>query len=332
MVSWVGEFDFIRAQLAPLSEDAQGSANLTDDGAVLDLGPGERLAVTADTLIESRHFPKAEDPALAARKALRVNLSDLAAMGATPFAYTTSVVWPHNDIEVKAAGFVDGLRQDQQEFGVRLIGGDTTRANAPWTLSITAFGRLPEGPSLRRNRAQMDDVLVVTGTIGDSGLGLGLVMEEWVCGDEDHAAFLLDRYRLPQPRIGVGQAARGLANAAIDVSDGLLSEARHLAVESGLQAVVDLDRVLLSPAATAWLKHRQDRSDGLLELVTSGDDYELLMAVPQIALPALRDRCLDLGVQVSVIGHLCRPDGREPLEVRAGSQSLKPARLGFTQF
>jgi len=326
------EFEFIRSKLAPLSAEAQGAVGLTDDGAVLDLGPGERLAVTADTLVEGRHFPKGEDPSLAARKALRANLSDLAAMGAKPFAYTAGVVWPREGFAERAGGFVAGLAEDQGRFGVRLIGGDTTSAEAPWTLSITAFGRLPVGRSLRRGRANAGDLLIVTGTIGDAGLGLAARQGRWTPTSPHHAVHLAKRFQLPEPRIGVGLAARRFANAAIDISDGLLSEARHIAEASGLSAIVDLDGMPLSDAAKAWLDTQTDRSTGLLKLASSGDDYELLLAVPEEHQAAFRTACDTLGVPAAVIGHLDSTGQGAVLQVNARGQSLDPTRLGFTQF
>jgi thiamine-monophosphate kinase len=329
---WAGEFEFIRSQLAPLSAQSQGAANLSDDGAILDLGPGERLAVTADTVIEGRHFPKGEDPELVARKALRVNLSDLAAMGAKPFAYTTSIAWPQDDdLEVRARGFIEGLRQDQDAFALGLVGGDTTRTNGPWTVSITAFGRIGTGFSLRRNRARAGDHLVVSGTIGDSGLGLAILLGEYQPDTQDAARWLLDRYRLPQPRLKTGMAARGLANAAIDVSDGLLSEAHHLAHESALSVDIDLDHMPVSPAARRWLDAQARNGDARLQLATHGDDYELLMAVPDAQLRTLHEAASHTGVPLTVLGQF-RPRGERVLCVSAGGRSLEPERLGFTQF
>jgi thiamine-monophosphate kinase len=328
----LSEFEFIRSRLAPLSYDAQGAAGLTDDGAVLDLGPGERLAVTSDTLIEGRHFPSGEDPSLAARKALRVNLSDLAAMGAKPFAYTAGIVWPLDGFAERADGFVAGLALDQARYGVRLIGGDTTSAEAPWTLSITAFGRLPAGVSLRRGRAQAGDTLIVTGTIGDAGLGLGAAQGGWAPASPDQRAHLAERLQLPEPRLSVGLAARDVANAAIDVSDGLLSEARHIAEASGLCAVVDLDRMPLSDAALAWLAVQTDAKAGRLDLASSGDDYELLLAVPERRQAAFLEACERLSVRATVIGRLDAARETGGLHVTAEGQRVKPPRLGFTQF
>ncbi len=331
-MSGLGEFEYIRSQLAPLTEGAPGAAGLRDDGAIVELGPGEQLAVTADTLIEGRHFLKGEDPAIATRRALRTNLSDLAAMGAKPFGYTASIVWPKDDHEARAKGFVEGLKADQAIFGIRLIGGDTTSAEAPWTISITAFGRIPTGQSLRRGRAQVGDLLAVTGTLGDAGLGLDHLIGEWPTQNQAFVEYVLQRFRLPQPRIEAGIAARGVANATIDISDGLLSEAHHLARESGLQAQIDIEALPLSAAASGWLAEQADPIAARLDLATRGDDYELLFAVPEGARDSLVAHCKRLGVPLTFIGRLTDESLGGALQVLSGDKVLNPSHLGFTQF
>ena len=326
------EFHFIKSQLSKLSQGADGAADLRDDGAILSLGPGERLAVTADALVQGRHFPNGENPSLAARKALRVNLSDLAAMGARPFAYTASVVWPEDQFDALSRGFVEGLARDQAEFAVRLIGGDTVVAAAPWSIAITAFGRLPSGASIRRHHAKPGDLLVVTGTIGDAGLGLKLHSGAWAAPSSDDAAFLNRRFQLPEPRISVGLLAREFAHAAIDVSDGLLSETRHLAEESGLSANIDLDTVPLSGEAETWVQDQDDKAEALLELAASGDDYELLFALPPDRSAAFIKACTAQGVRATMIGALSGADGESRVQVEFEGRSLTPRRYGFTQF
>jgi thiamine-monophosphate kinase len=326
------EFDFIKSRLKPLSQGGAGAADLSDDGAVLALGPGERLAVTADALVEGRHFPVGEAPDLAARKALRANLSDLAAMGARPFAYTSSVIWPTSGFQERAEGFVAGLAADQKAFGVRLIGGDTVVADAPWSIAITAFGRVPAGISLRRANARPGDLLVVTGTIGDAGLGLKMAGGDWRPKAADQAAYLSRRFQLPEPRISAGLAARSLAHAAIDISDGLLSEARHLAIESGLCATLDLDRMPVSEAAAQWLGQHPENTRGRLELASSGDDYELLFAAPPDRVGALVKACGHAGVKAVIVGALTVREEADPVQVMLGGQAVRPDRFGFTQF
>ena len=328
-----GEFEFIRSRLAPLTEDAAGAGGLRDDGALIDLGPGERLAVTSDILIENKHFPEDADPALVARRALRVNLSDLAAMGARPFAFTTSVAWPKKRFSNLHKGFLEGLQCDQEVFGARLIGGDSTSVDkGAWTISITAFGRCPTGFDLRRYNARCGDLLVVTGAIGDASLGLRLLTEGWAPSDPRHKTLILDRYYKPEPRINVGLAARRLANAAIDVSDGLLSEIRHLAVESGLSARVDLRATPLSEAGRAWLELSGLDRSALIDLTTAGDDYELVLAVPRSNLEAMKNQCAALNTPLTVIGSLEANTAGGPIQVFDGETQVQPDRLGFTHF
>jgi thiamine-monophosphate kinase len=199
-------------------------------------------------------------------------------------------------------------------------------------LSITAFGRLPTGVSLRRGCAKAGDGLIVTGTIGDAGLGLGAAQGRWSPSGPDHRAHLARRFQLPDPRISIGLAARDFANAAIDVSDGLLSEARHVAQASGLCAAVDLDRLPLSQVAQEWLEAQSDRRAGRLDLASSGDDYELLLAVPKARQTGFLEACDQLGVPATVIGDLHAASGGGSLQVSAEGQRVKPSRLGFTQF
>jgi len=328
-MSGEGEFDYIRRRLAPLSMSAPGAAGLTDDGAVITAPPGHELAITADTLIEGRHFPVGEDPALAARKALRVNLSDLAAMGADPLAYLSCVVWPEDGREARAEAFADGLALDQSEFNIPLIGGDTTRAPGPWVIAITALGAVPTGRTVRRSGAQIGDVIVVTGTIGDAGLGL-----KWRQGDlkapGEDAAFFNQRLTLPQPRHGVADLVREYAHAAIDVSDGLLADLRHVCAASGLGAELALDQIPLSEPAKRWCLTRSERGEALLELAAAGDDYELLLTLPPHQLTAFQQAAQARGVPVTQIGVMAAAEAG--IDIRYENQLVRPARWGFTHF
>ena len=331
-MSGQGEFEYIRSRLAPLSAGLPGAANLTDDGAVLSPPEGCEWAITADTLIEGRHFPEGEDPALAARKALRVNLSDLAAMGADPHAYLACVVWPTAERERRMAGFADGLALDQAEFGVHLAGGDTTASNGPWTISITAFGSVPKGQAVRRSGAKPGDVVLVTGTIGDAGLGL-MARQGRITPNQDQAAHLARRFTLPEPRCALSSQIRTYANAAIDISDGLLSDARHVARASGVCLVLDLDDMPLSEAAQHWVSHQSDAEQALLTLASAGDDYELLLTLPEDQAQAFVEAAQQIDIPVVCIGRVdnaASDEGR--LIVRRQGQVLSPSSFGFTHF
>lgn len=331
-MSGSGEFDYIRTRLAPLSLGLPGAAALTDDGAVLTPPEGCEWAVTADTLIEGRHFPQDEDPALAARKALRANLSDLAAMGADPYAYMACVVWPETGREARMGGFADGLALDQDIFGVHLAGGDTTSAPGPWMISITAFGAVPIGQAIRRSSAQPGDQVLVTGTIGDAGLGLKVRQGTYAPPDAD-VGFLARRFTLPDPRCALSGLLRQYAHAAIDVSDGLLADARHIAEASHCTVELDLGVLPLSDPARHWLAQQPDRSQALLELASSGDDYELVLALSAEFAPDFIAAARRQGVEVTRLGQVTsRSDSENGLTVRVDGQPVTPSSFGFTHF
>jgi thiamine-monophosphate kinase len=295
-----GEFELIERYFAPLAARAEGAFGLHNDAAVLPLAPGERLVATVDTMIQGRHFLDCP-PDLVARKLLRVNLSDLAAMGARPFGYLLASAWPLDVEEAWIAAFADGLAADQNEFGVALYGGDTTATTGPMTLSLTAFGAVTGDRVLDRGSLAPGDDLYVTGSIGEGWLGLLALRGELAGLPEADRDALIGRYRLPQPRLAVGQAllAEGIARSALDVSDGLAGDVTHLLEASGVGAEIDLAAVPVSAAAEAALaqlgRPRQD-------VLTGGDDYELAFAA--------------------------RPDRRNAVAALAGRTGLPIARIG----
>ncbi|WP_375549117.1 thiamine-phosphate kinase [Oceanicaulis alexandrii] len=331
-MSGSGEFDYIRTRLAPLSLGLPGAAALTDDGAVLTPPEGCDWAVTADTLIEGRHFPHNEDPALAARKALRANLSDLAAMGADPHAYMACVVWPDTNREARMSGFADGLALDQDIFGVHLAGGDTTSAPGPWMISITAFGSVPKGQAVRRSGAKPGDQLLVTGTIGDAGLGLKARQGIYAPPKAD-VEWLAQRFTLPEPRCALSGLVRQYAHAAIDVSDGLLADARHIAEASRCMLELNLDSIPLSDPARHWLTQQPDRSQALLELASGGDDYELVLTMSADIVTDFITAASRLGVAVTRLGEVTfGGDSDGGLIVKVDGEPITPSSFGFTHF
>lgn len=244
--------------------------------------PGRELVVSADAAIEGVHFRAGDPPDLIARKVLRTNLSDLAAMGADPLGYLLTLAIPPTRDDAFFAAFAAGLAHDQRQFGLTLLGGDTTAGSAQLVVSITILGHLAPGTALRRNGARAGDALWVSGTIGDAALGLR-------DGAHPHLA---RRYLLPEPRLGLHLA--GIAHAAMDVSDGLVQDAGHLARESGLAVEIAAASVPLSAPARA--------ADALAECLTGGDDYELLLAVPPEHDAALRDEAARTAIPFTRIG------------------------------
>jgi len=277
MPNKTGEFERIATYFAPLTENMPGALGLRDDAAVLQPPQGSDLVVTTDTIVETVHFVGDEPASLVARKLLRVNLSDLASMGARPYAYTLNVAFPDKVDDGWLADFVAGLAADQAEFGIALAGGDSVSTVGPITLTITAFGEVAAGTALRRTTAGPGDLVYVTGTIGDGALGLQVLRGQISGLAPAQEEALATRYQLPQPRLGVGRAVCGVASAATDVSDGLVADLGHIADGSGLAAVIDAEKVPLSDAARSVLAGDPARLETIL---TGGDDYELVLAVP----------------------------------------------------
>ncbi len=260
------EFSRIARHFRPLA--GPGSLNLTDDAAVFAPPPGRELVMTADAMVEGVHFLPGTAPDLVARKLLRVNLSDLASMGAVPFGYLVTMSVPRGLGDDWFAGFAAGLRADQQAFGIALLGGDTTETPGALTLSLTAIGHVAPGQAILRSGARAGDEVWVTGTIGDGVLGLHAARGEL----PDPDGYLRGRYDLPTPRLDLPLA--GWATAAMDVSDGLFQDLGHICRVSGIAATVDASRIPLSPQAVAAGPAWQEMA------WIGGDDYELLLAAP----------------------------------------------------
>ncbi len=325
-----GEFELIAHYLAPLAADAPGAFGLTDDGAVLSGDGGPARVVTLDTLIAGTHYLPQDPADLVARKSLRANLSDLAAMGARPEGYLLSLALASDVPESWVDGFARGLSADQAHYGVTLLGGDTTRTAGPTVISITAFGTAAAGGRvLRRNGARVGDRVYVSGTIGDAALGLAVARgSAGDAGDADSRA-LAARYRLPQPRVALGMALceRGLASAAIDVSDGLIADLGHICRESGVAAAVDLPRI---PLSTAGQRRVEMDAAHLRTALTGGDDYELAFTAPPANAEALAALARELDLPLTGIGEIV--PGGEVLVRDPEGRPMAFDHAGWTHF
>jgi thiamine-monophosphate kinase len=318
----LGEFALIKKFFAPLAESYPLAFGLTDDAAVIKQRPGRDLVVTKDVVVAGVHFLM-DDPAdLVAKKALRVNLSDLAAKGATPVGYLLGAVLPKPLDPVWLKRFAKGLAEDQKEFSIPLIGGDTTSTPGPLTLSITAIGEIPNGAYLRRSGAREGDDVWVTGTIGDAALGLAVLK-----GEIEGSSKLVDRYRLPRPRLSVGPSLLKIATACLDVSDGLVGDLAHLSDTSGLGAEITAEAVPLSPAARAVIKQHPRL---LNRLLTGGDDYELVFTGPPRRKRAIEALARRTGIGIARIGRMTGGSGVRVLGV--GGREIVLKQEGFTQF
>lgn len=324
-----GEFAFIRERLRPLTAGAPGALDLADDAARLEVS-GQTLVVTADTVVAGVHFLESDGYASAARRLLRVNLSDLAAKAATPIGYMLAVAWPQTAADADMDAFVDGLAADQKTFGLVLYGGDTTATPGPLTATATMFGAAV-GASPTRGGARPGDLIYVSGTIGDSALGLRLSRGEELAGvDAQGRQFLCERYRLPIPRMALAEALAAHATAAIDLSDGLLADAGHVAEQSRVRLTIEAERLPLSPPARAWVEAQADRAAALAALATGGDDYEILCALGPGEAGAFEAAAGDVGVAVSRIGTAETGSGARLVDV--AGRPIPVARAGFTHF
>jgi thiamine-monophosphate kinase len=291
-----------------------------DDAALLRVPPGMDLVATLDTLVEGVHFLPGASPEALGHKALAVSLSDIAAMGADPAWATLALTLPAPDpdwLEGFGAGFCALCRA----HGVELVGGDTTRG--PRALSVELKGLVPTGAALRRSGARPGDRVCVTGTLGDAGLGLLALRDGLAVGDRDGLRRRLER---PEARVGAGRGLRGLANAAIDVSDGLLADLGHLLEASAVGAVVWLDRLPLSAAVR---RHVQETGDWWAPLA-AGDDYELCFTLPQGRRGELEALGGSLGCPLTPVGEITREPGLRVLRPDGGE--YRPSRRGYEHF
>ncbi len=326
------EFELIARYFAPLTRGFPGACDLRDDAAVISPASGCELVVKSDVIVGGVDFLPDASAGSIARKALRVNLSDLAAKGAVPRAYLLDLMLPASIGETWLAAFAAALASDQAEYGVHLAGGDMSATPGPVAIAVTVFGETPLGRIIRRFDARAGDGVYVTGTIGDAALGLGVLRDGAAGLADDAAAFLLDRYHLPRPRVGLGPRLVGLATAAIDISDGLVADLRHLCEVSGLSGTIAAAAVPLSEAARAALALDARRRATVLG---GGDDYEILFTAPPDSAARVAALARASGVAITAIGHVSAPAAGERPGVRVldeSGQSLQLAAEGWTHF
>jgi thiamine-monophosphate kinase len=295
----MNEFDIIAQYFAPLA--GEGAFRLSDDAAVPPLWVGHDLVVTTDAIAQGTDFLPADPPATVAQKALRVNLSDLAAKGASPAYYLLNLTLPHDFTPAWLKGFATGLRRDQEAFGISLLGGDTSAG--PLSIAITAFGFVREGRMPKRSGARVGDHVYVTGTIGDAGGGLAVLRGEGTDLSKADRDSLVGRYRVPEPPVSFGAISLcDMAHASIDISDGLIADLGHVAEVSQVAIAIDGARVPLSPPVKAlW------GQNALVKAVVAGDDYQIAFTGP----PGLSGRFTAIGRVERGSGVRLLVDGRE---------------------
>ena len=327
-----GEFELIASLFAPLALGFPGACELKDDAAYLALTDGlvqagEELVLKTDALIAGVYFLAGDPGDMVGRKLLRVNLSDLAAKGARPIVYMLAAMLPASLEYDWLQRFAQGLKADQDEFGIMLAGGDTDATPGPLTLSLSVIGAIPAGQRLLRSAAKVGDAVFVSGTIGDGALGLAAILGQLIDVPPADADFLADRYRLPRPRLELGQHLRGLVHATMDISDGLIGDLQHICDASQVGATIEVSRLPLSDAARAVLT----KAPTWVELVIGGgDDYELLLTAPPSHQEALTSLGRTIGVPITCIGSI---DGNKGVRIiGADGQEITPRRTGYRHF
>ncbi|RMR31367.1 Thiamine-monophosphate kinase [Pseudomonas syringae pv. coriandricola] len=317
----MGEFELIRNYFAaaPCAQAGEEVVlGIGDDCALLALPPGEQLAISTDTLVADVHFPAVCDPFLLGQRALAVSASDLAAMGARPVAFTLALTLPHVDADWLQR-FAHGLSLMAQGCSLRLIGGDTTRG--PLSLTLTVFGAVPLGLALTRSGARVGDLLCVGGALGDGAAALPLVLNQR-SAEASIAEPLLARYWSPQPQLALGQALRGKATSALDISDGLLADCGHIARASGVRLLIERDGLPMSPHLLALFDLQAAQQAAL----SGGDDYVLAFTLPPEHLAGL----LDAGWPVHVIGRV--EAGNDVVLIDHAGADITPDTRGYQHF
>lgn len=301
MTGDLGEFELIGRFFKPLA-DAPEALGLADDAAVLASTPDTDLVLTKDALIAGVHFLADDTPERIAKKALRVNLSDLIAKGATPIGYLLVIALPDDWSEDWLTGFTSGLREDHARYRIALWGGDTVRTPGPLMVSVTCIGTVPTGGMVKRGAAKPGDAIYVSGTIGDGALGLKAALGTQPQGLEAADVACLDtRYRVPSPPLPLAPVLRAHARAGMDISDGLIADLDKMCRVSGTGAVIEAAKVPLSDAARSAVT-----LDGSLlqTCLTGGDDYEVLASIDPASAPAFETAARTAGVRVTRIGHM----------------------------
>jgi thiamine-monophosphate kinase len=321
----LGEFGRIRRFFAPLA--GSGGLGLLDDAALIDCAPGHRLVVTVDAMVAGVHYLPDDPPDLVARKLLRVNLSDLAAMGARPRHYLVTTALPAELDDDWVARFAAGLAEDQRHFGVDLLGGDSVSTPGPAALTLTAIGEVAAGTEIRRSGARPGDRVWVSGTIGDAYLGLAVLRGGYAGLPAQDRAALADRYQLPEPRTALGPRLVGIAHAMQDVSDGLVADLRHICAASQVGATVALASLPLSTAARHAIAGAADLP---VKLATGGDDYELLFTASPEKDAAIARLAAELSLPITAIGSIEQGAGVRLLAAAGGE--IPVAVAGWSHF
>ncbi len=321
------EFGFIAEHLAKLA--GAEALELKDDVALFSPPKAQQIVISTDTLVEAVHFTKGQFDADLAAKLIAVNVSDIIAKGAKPIGYTLSLALGKTIGEADLVEFVSGLAKAQQDYGLKLWGGDTTKTKGQTVLTLTIFGLIPTGKTVLRAGAKQGDLLCVSGTIGNAYLGLKCVQGKMPLALLKTRRWL-QAYKTPKPPFALYEALRKYANAAIDISDGLIADAAHLARASNVAAEIYLTTIPLSSDTSGWVLCQDDNIAARVKLATGGDDYQLLFSISQKYLPKLLKQAEAFDIAITAIGKITRGSGVVCLDSKG--KLIKIDRPGYTHF
>lgn len=297
----IGEFELIKEYFVRAANAAGVDVGIGDDCALLSVPAGQQLAISMDTLVADVHFPADADPEQIAERALRVNLSDLAAMGAKPLWFTLGLTLPDANSEWLAK-FSAGLFAAADEFGCTLVGGDTTRG--PLSITIQVHGAVASDKAMLRSGAKIGDAVCVTGCLGDAAAALAIIQNRLQVDGDEHE-YLLNRFYRPKPQLCEGQLLAGVASAALDISDGLVADLGHICEQSSVGAVIHIEKLPLSSAMRKYVEHHQ----AVQWALCGGDDYQLCFTVAAKNLPQLQHLIAEHELSVSIIGEIVEGSG-----------------------
>ncbi|TDQ47684.1 thiamine-phosphate kinase [Permianibacter aggregans] len=320
-----GEFSIIAQFFDRAEARADIELGIGDDAAIINLPAGEQLVITTDTLNAGIHFPDATGPGDIAYKSVMVNLSDLAAMGATPRWLTLSLSMPepnHDWLRV----FSDNLFQALKMHQVALIGGDTTRG--PLSLCVTAFGTVKPGTAMRRDSAQIGDVIAVTGTLGDAGLGLQCALHQRALNRIEHTGIVMSRLNRPQARVNEAIALREYCECAIDLSDGLASDLMHILKRSDCSASIDVANLPFSEV----LLQECEEDERIALALSAGDDYELCVCIAPEKFEAAQKALRAIGSPLTAIGSITANEEGPEIDWRKSGHPYPNAKRGWEHF
>jgi len=300
----MNEFDLISKYFSPLAKAVRGAEGLTDDACFLKIKNTGTMVVTTDTIIEDVHYISDTPAELIARKLLRVNISDLAAKSAIPAYYTLNITMNEKVDEAWLDSFTRGLKADQRKYGIMLAGGDTTRSTGRMSFSVTAIGESIK--PVKRATAKQGDIIYVTGSIGDSFLGLQLRQSKLERTAITRADYFINRYNLPEPKLDFGVLLGGFASAACDISDGLVADLGHICQASDAAAMIRSSAIPLSTQALSLIKRGSYK---LEQFITHGDDYEICFTVPPHKQAIAEEAARKTETRISAIGEVIKGKG-----------------------